>query len=109
MRNRSNAAFPTQQVEFVPYEVSEDVQRYKTFLAEQTQEFKKEYDTKLAQMEDLEQTKSKLYQCFEVIIFTNSMDDEVVPQKETLSKLIKAFHERDMRMRITDLLKAVGT
>ena len=32
-----------------------------------------------------------------------------MPEKETLSKLIKAFHERDMRMKITDLLKSVGT
>ena len=71
---------------------------------------KKEYDTKLAQIEDMEQTKTKLFDCFQNIIFHNQVEtDEVsVPQKETLSKLIKAFHERDMRMRITELLKSVG-
>lgn len=32
-----------------------------------------------------------------------------MPDKETLSKLIMCFHERDVRMRITETLRQVGT
>ena len=32
-----------------------------------------------------------------------------MPSKEELSKLVLAFHEKDMRMRITDVLKGICT
>lgn len=33
-RNKGTKAFPTTQVEFQPYQMSEDLQRYKNFLVE---------------------------------------------------------------------------
>jgi|TARA_B110000305_G_C19056735_1_gene455189 hypothetical protein len=34
-------------------------------------------------------------------------EDEIVPTKEELSKLILAFHEKDTRMKITEVLKMI--
>ena len=36
---------------------------------------------------------------------TDKTEEEIVPSKEELSKLILAFHEKDMRMKITEVLK----
>ena len=64
-------------------------------------------------MMDLELTKQRLYECFQNIIYhsriTEKSEAEIVPEKETLSKLILAFHERDTRMKITEVLRSVGT
>jgi hypothetical protein len=60
-------------------------------------------------MMDLEKTKQQLYEVIQNIIYhkklTDKSESEIVPSKEELSKLILAFHEKDMRMRITEILK----
>lgn len=89
--------------------MSDDLKRYKQFLAEQTQELKIQSDNKIQEMMDLEKTKQQLYEVIQNIIYhkklTDKSESEIVPSKEELSKLILAFHEKDMRMRITEILK----
>lgn len=89
--------------------MSDDLKRYKQFLAEQTQELKVQSDNKIQEMMDLEKTKQQLYEVIQNIIYhkklTDKSESEIVPSKEELSKLILAFHEKDMRMRITEILK----
>ena len=89
--------------------MSDDLKRYKQFLAEQTQELKIQSDNKIQEMMDLEKTKQQLYEVIQNIIYhkklTDKTESEIVPSKEELSKLILAFHEKDMRMRITEILK----
>jgi len=62
---------------------------------------------------DMEKTKQHLFDGIQNIIFhckiTDKCEEEIVPSKEELSKLILAFHEKDMRMRITDVLKGICT
>lgn len=62
---------------------------------------------------DIENTKQKLYEVIYNIIYhkkvTDLSESEIVPSKEELSKLILAFHEKDSRMKITEVLKMVGT
>ena len=36
-------------------------------------------------------------------------EDEIVPTKEELSKLIIAFHEKDAKMKITEVLKMIAS
>ena len=61
---------------------------------------------------DIENTKQKLYEVIHNIIYhrkvTDLTEEEIVPTKEQLSKLILAFHEKDTRMKITEVLKMVG-
>jgi len=82
------------------------------FLAEQTKELKKESDIKVQQVMEMESTKQQLYECIQNIIYhrkiTDKNIDEIVPKKEELSKLIQAFHEKDMRMKVTETLKMVS-
>lgn len=89
--------------------MSDDLKRYKQFLAEQTQELKIQSDNKIQEMMNLEKTKQQLYEVIQNIIYhkklTDKTESEIVPSKEELSKLILAFHEKDMRMRITEILK----
>lgn len=96
-------------MEFEPFQISDDLQRYKAFLADQTKELKAQSDNKLQEVMDLEKTKQSLYECIQNIIFhqkiTDKTEEEIVPSKEELSKLILAFHEKDMRMKITEVLK----
>jgi hypothetical protein len=98
---------------FEAFVISDDLQRYKTFLAEQTKELKLQSQTKLQQIMDIENTKQKLYEVIYNIIYhrkvTDLTEEEIVPSKEELSKLILAFHEKDSRMKITEVLKMVGT
>ena len=42
--------------------MSDDLKRYKQFLAEQTQELKVQSDNKIQEMMDLEKTKQQLYE-----------------------------------------------
>ena len=53
-----------------------------------------------------------MYELFQNIIYhrkiTEKTEDEIVPNKEKLSILIQAFHERDMRMKITEVLRNIG-
>ena len=62
---------------------------------------------------DMEKTKQSLFECIQNIIFhskiTDKTEEEIVPSKEELSKLILAFHEKDMRMKITEVLKGICT
>ena len=66
----------------------------------------------MQEMMDLEQTKQQLYELFQNIIYhrkiTEKTEEEIVPSKERLSILIQAFHERDMRMKITEVLRSIG-
>lgn len=59
----------------------------------------------------METTKQDLYECIQNIIYhkkiTHKTESEIVPSKEELSILIKAFHEKDMRMKVTETLKMV--
>lgn len=93
--------------------MSEDLQRYKNFLVEQTHELKKETDAKQQERLALEESKRSLHECFQNIIYheriTEKPEIDIVPDKETLSMLIRCFHERDVRMRITETLRQVGT
>jgi len=61
---------------------------------------------------EMESTKQQLYECIQNIIYhrkiTDKNIDEIVPKKEELSKLIQAFHEKDMRMKVTETLKMVS-
>mgnify|MGYP007004540750 FL=1 len=62
---------------------------------------------------DIENTKHQLYELIHNIIYhrkvTDKTEEEIVPTKSELSKLILAFHEKDTRMKITEILKMVGT
>ena len=40
---------------------------------------------------------------------TDKSESEIVPSKQELSKLILAFHEKDTRIKITEILKMVGS
>lgn len=105
----TEARFPSESIEFEPFQISDDLQRYKAFLADQTKELKAQSDNKLQEVMDMEKTKQSLYECIQNIIFhqkiTDKTEEEIVPSKEELSKLILAFHEKDMRMKITEVLK----
>ena len=105
--------FPSESIEFEPFQISDDLQRYKAFLADQTKELKAQSDNKLQEVMDMEKTKQSLFECIQNIIFhqkiTDKTEEEIVPSKEELSKLILAFHEKDMRMKITEVLKGIWT
>lgn len=105
--------FPSESIEFEPFQISDDLQRYKAFLADQTKELKAQSDNKLQEVMDMEKTKQSLFECIQNIIFhqkiTDKTEEEIVPSKEELSKLILAFHEKDMRMKITEVLKGICT
>ena len=68
-------------------------------------------DNKVQEMMDIENTKRRLFDCIQNIIFhskiTDKTEKEIVPTKEEMSKLILGFHEKDMRMRITDVLNGI--
>lgn len=49
--------FPSEPVEFEPFQISDDLQRYKAFLADQTKELKARSDNKLQEVMDMEKTK----------------------------------------------------
>lgn len=49
--------FPNKTIVFEQLEISEDLQRYKEFLAEQTQELKTKSDSKLKEIMDFERNK----------------------------------------------------
>ena len=49
--------FPNKTIEFEQLEISEDLQRYKEFLAEQTKELKTKSDSKLKEIMDFEKNK----------------------------------------------------
>ena len=62
---------------------------------------------------DLENTKNYLFECINNIIYhrecTDLSPEQIVPSKQELSKLILAFHEKEVRMKITEDLKMIGT
>lgn len=105
--------FPSKEVQFEPFQISDDLQRYKQFLAEQTKELKEKSDNQLKDVLDMENTKQELYEVMNNIIYhkkvTDKTEDEIVPSKEELSRLILAFHEKDMRLKITEVLKSICT
>lgn len=109
----SDNRFPSENIEFEPFQISDDLQRYKAFLADQTKELKAQSDNKLQEVMDMEKTKQSLFECIQNIIFhskiTDKTEEEIVPSKEELSKLILAFHEKDMRMKITEVLNGICT
>jgi len=36
-------------------------------------------------------------------------EEEIVPSREQMSKIILAFHEKEVRMQLTENLKSIGT
>jgi hypothetical protein len=107
--NLTETELPNKPIEYEQVEISEDLQRYKEFLAEQTKELKTKSDSKLKEIMDFEITKQQLFEVIQNIIFHNKRGDaeDIVPSKEELSKLILAFHQKETRMKITESLKSI--
>ena len=82
-------------------------------MAEQTKELKTQSENKLQEIMDTENTKHQLFELIQNIIYhrkvTDKSESEIVPSKQELSKLILAFHEKDTRIKITEILKMVGS
>ena len=55
--NLTEREFPSEPVIFETFKISDDLLRYKAFLAEQTKELKKEAEDKIKVMMDMEKTK----------------------------------------------------
>ena len=102
MFNRSTEEYPCHnKVKFESFNVSEDLVRYKNFLAEQTKELKDVANQKLKQMNEFEENKHKCLEIIHNIIYYRELslkEADVVPSKKELSKLILAFHEREVRL-----------
>ena len=89
-------SFPTEPYIFEEYQSSEDLLRYKQFLAQQSQEMKRDADTKLAEMLQQERKRQKVLDVFDSVIYHNG--HYLVPSKTMLSELIVSFHDRETRM-----------
>ena len=102
MFNRTTDIYPCRdKIKFEPRDVSEDLARYKEFLAEQTKELKDVANAKLKQMNEFEENKHKCLEVIHNIIYwreLNLVEKDIVPCNKEISKLILAFHEREVRL-----------
>lgn len=81
-------------------------------MAEQTKELKDVANMKLKQMNEFEENKHKCLEIIHNIIYWRELglkEQDVVPTKKEMSKLILAFHEREVRLQLVENLKAIGT
>lgn len=113
MFNRTTSLYPCREkVKFENFNISEDLLRYKNFLADQTKELKDVANQKLKQMNEFEENKHKCLEVIHNIIYwreLNMKEADTVPSKKEMSKLILAFHEREVRLQLVENLKIIGT
>jgi phosphopantothenate synthetase len=81
----TQSVFPTEDIQFEPFVISDDLLRYKQFLAEQTKELKAQSENKLQEIMDIENTKQELFEVIHNIIYhrkvTDKTEEEIVPTK----------------------------
>mmetsp|Transcript_17501 Transcript_17501/g.26978 ORF Transcript_17501/g.26978 Transcript_17501/m.26978 type:complete len:115 (+) Transcript_17501:504-848(+) len=67
----------------------------------------------MKEMVDQEECKSQLYKLIQDIIYYKKDEDydedKIIPSKPDLSRLITAFHEKEVRMQVMDELKLICT
>ena len=67
--NVSQSKYPSEPVTFELFQISDDLLRYKKFLAEQTKELKSQADVKYKELLDKEHSKQKLLELILNIIY----------------------------------------
>jgi hypothetical protein len=109
--HQSTTAFPKDPVVFEEFKLSDDLRNYKEFLATKTKNLKEKVDEKAKLVSQSEQARDRLIECIQKIIYpaeTANKDEDIIPDKQDITDLIVAFHDRDTRMMITDILKHIS-
>lgn len=94
------------------YQASAELKRYKSYLAQQTKDLKQITENRDSALLEVDQNKKKLLEVIHNIIFhkeSGLSEEEIVPSREQMSKIILAFHEKEVRMQLTENLKSIGT